>query len=174
MTPWRMTPAILALAALAALGCDSAKTDDAAAKQKADAEAKATKDKEALAQRKAEREAAEKKQADEAAALKSKIDALAVIPDGLPKKLDKACEAMLAAYDGYMQKVLQGDMLTKWKTGGNEMQLAVFRKECLKRDIPTAMCQAHALGAATPDLEKNLADIMQACVARAKAAQAPK
>ena len=40
------------------------------------------------------------------------------------------------------------------------MQLAVFRKECLKRDIPTAACQAHALSKATPDLEKKLPAII--------------
>ena len=166
----RAAPLLLATLLLAA--CDSGQ-DDAAAKKKAEEAEKAAKEKEALAKRKAEREAEEKRKADEAAAQQAKIDALAVIPDGLPKTLDKACEAMLKAYDEYMQKVLEGDGLTKWKTGGNEMQLAVFRKECLKRDIPTAMCQAHALGAAPPDMKPQLADIMKACADKAAAAQTP-
>ncbi len=127
----------------------------------------------ALADRKAKREA----EAREAAAAKreqeAELDALAVIPESLPKSLDKACDAMLKSYDSFMQTTLEGDMLTKWKTGGNEMQLAVFRKECLKRDIATAACQAHALGQATPQLSPRLADIMQACADKAAAGASP-
>jgi hypothetical protein len=102
----------------------------------------------------------------EADALAARLDALAVLPAKRPKTLEKACGQMLAAYDRFMRKVLVGDMLTKWTTGGNEMQIAVFRKECLKRTIDVAMCQASALDAATPDLEKQLADLMGRCAAK--------
>ena len=122
-----------------------AAADDGAAKRKAEREAKAA--------------AEEKAKADEAA----KLDVLAVLPAKLPKNLDAACKQMLAAYDGFMKKVLVGDMLTKWSTGGNEMQLAVFRKECLKRNVEVAACQANALGAAGPELEPRLAEIMGKC-----------
>ena len=158
------------LAGFVLVACDSGTSDKAAADAKAKAAADKKAQDEAAAKRKAEREAEAKKAEEEAAADKAKIDALAVIPEALPKKLDKACEQMLEAYDGFMRKVLTGDMLTKWETGGNEMQLAVFRKECLKRDIPTAACQAHALSNAGPELEKQLPDIMKACADKAAAA----
>lgn len=162
--------ATVALWAVALTACDSGAKDQAAADAKAKAAADEKAEDEAAAKRKAEREAEAKKAEEEAAAQKAKVDALAVIPEALPKKLDEACDQMLEAYDGFMQKVLTGDMLTKWKTGGNEMQIAVFRKECLKRDIATAACQAHALTNATPELEKQLPDIMKACADKAAAA----
>jgi len=115
------------------------------------------------AKRKRERE---QKAADEAKAKAdeaTKLDALAVLPAKKPKNLEAACKQMLAAYDGFMQKVLTGDMLTKWTTGGNEMQLAVFRKECLKRSVDVAACQANALASAGPELEPQLAAIMGKC-----------
>jgi hypothetical protein len=118
------------------------------------------------AARAAKRKADEEARQREAEALAARLDALAVLPPKRPKTLEKACAQMLAAYDGFMRKVLQGDMLTKWTTGGNEMQLAVFRKECLKRSIEVAMCQARALEAAPPEIEPQLADLMGRCAAK--------
>jgi hypothetical protein len=145
--------------ALVLVGCDGGAAPAAAQPVKA---AEAPPD-DGAAKRKAEREqkaaAQEKQKADYLAAL----DALAVLPPKLPKGLEPACKQMLAAYDGFMRKVLTGDMLTKWTTGGNEMRLAVFRKECLKRNVETAACQAHALEQAGPELEPRLADLMGRC-----------
>ena len=92
-----------------------------------------------------------------------KLDALAVLPDKLPNNLDVACKQMLAAYDGFMRRVLEGDRLTRWTTGGDEMQVAVFRKECQKRDVKVAACQTHALTAAGKELAPQLADLLQRC-----------
>lgn len=100
--------------------------------------------------------------ARKAAAL-AELDALAVLPDKLPSNLDAACKQMLAAYDGFMRRALEGDQLTKWTTGGDEMQVAVFRKECLKRDIKVAACQTHALTAAGKQQAPHLADLLQRC-----------
>ena len=161
---------IAIVAVLGLTACDSTAEDKAAADAKAKAAAENKAEDEAAAKRKAQREAEAAKAEQQAAALEAELDALAVIPETLPKSLDKACEQMLEAYDGYMQKVLTGDMLTKWKTGGNEMQIAVFRKECLERDIATAACQAQALTNAAPELEKQLPDIMKACAEKAAAA----
>ncbi len=169
-----MRTARLTLAAAALLvalpGCDDGAKAKAAADAKAKADAKKADEAKATAKRKADREAEAKADDDEAKALAARIEALAVVPEALPKTLDKACEQMLAAYDGFMRKVLEGDMLTKWETGGNEMQLAVFGKECRKRSIATAACQAHALSNATPDLEKSLPAIMKACADKGSAA----
>ncbi len=113
--------------------------------------------------RRLKREAKERAETEAAAAYQAKLDELATLPQTVPNKLEPACKAMLTAYDQYMQKVLSGDMLTKWKTGGNEMQLAVFRKECLKRTPPVAACQAEALSRMEPDMKDNLADVMGKC-----------
>ncbi|MFO0637459.1 MAG: hypothetical protein U0168_31935 [Nannocystaceae bacterium] len=60
-----------------------------------------------------------------------------------------------------MRTSLSGDMKTKWETGGNEMQLAVFRKECLQRSIPVAACQAVALPQLQPEHKDRLPDVME-------------
>ena len=159
----------LALVLCSLVACDS----NAGASAAATPAKESTPVDDGAAKRKAERE---QKAADEAKAkadAAAKLDALAVLPAKLPKNLDVACKQMLAAYDGFMQKVLVGDMLTKWKTGGNEMQLAVFRKECLKRNVEVAACQAHALASAGPDLEPQLASMMGKCAEKFGAAVEP-
>ncbi len=117
------------------------------------------------------REEAEAKAAAEAERARTEIDALAQLPAALPPTLPKACDAMVAAYDKYMRRVLTDDMLTKWTTGGNEMQVAVFRTECLGRAIPVAACQAQALGKMTREQYPHLADVMGACAKKFGAAE---
>ncbi|MBX7084292.1 MAG: hypothetical protein K1X88_34115 [Nannocystaceae bacterium] len=117
-----------------------------------------------VAARKAEREA---KAAAAAAGERDRIaaiDAITELPPTLPRKLPEACAAMTKAYDDFMRKTLSGDMKTKWETGGNEMQLAVFRKECLQRSIPVAACQSVALGRLQPEHKDRLPDVMKRCV----------
>jgi hypothetical protein len=151
----------LVLLAASLLGCDGAKP--AAEAAKADVAPSKAADDEALAKRKAAREAEAKQKEEEAAALAAKIDALAVLPADVPKSLDKACAQMTKAYDGYMRKVLKGDMLTKWETGGNEMQITIFDRECKKTTPKIAACQARALEAMPVELEKELATVMKRC-----------
>ncbi|MCA9693515.1 MAG: hypothetical protein KC636_28225 [Myxococcales bacterium] len=119
-----------------------------------------------LARRKAEREQKQAEEARAAAERGAKLDALAVLPDKPEKKLDKACGAMLAAYDAHMRAVLEGDQKTKWETGGNEMQLAVFKKECERRPADVANCQTHGLAALAPEDHELLADLMKTCAER--------
>lgn len=114
----------------------------------------------------AAREAEEAKAAAEAERVRGELDRLAQLPAKLPKSLPKACDAMVAAYDGYMRKVLTDAMLTKWVTGGNEMQLKVFRAECMKRSIEVAACQATALAGTTRELYPHLADLMETCATK--------
>ena len=152
---------------LALPACDGGTADEAKSEAAAKAEAEEKKAAEALAQRKAEREAKDKQEADAEAALEAELDALAVLPDKLPKKLDAACKAMTSAYDAYMRTVLQGDMLTKWETGGNDMGIKVFDRECHKKaSIPIAACQAEALKKMTPEMEKQIGPMMQRCAAK--------
>jgi hypothetical protein len=116
-----------------------------------------------IAARRAQREAKAAAEKAEAEALAAQIDALASLPDAVPRKLGDACKQMLDAYDAYMRKVLQGDMLTKWETGGNEMQLAAFGKACKTGTPEVAACQTHALQAMSPKLEPELSTIMTRC-----------
>jgi hypothetical protein len=150
--------------AMLLLACDGGKPAGEAAKAEA-APSKAADD-EAIAKRKAAREAEAKQKEEEAAALAAKIDALAVLPEDVPKSLDKACAQMTKSYDGYMRKVLKGDMLTKWETGGNEMQISIFDRECKKTTPKIAACQARALEAMPVELEKELATVMKRCAGK--------
>lgn len=158
------------LVCLGFLACNSA-PQGPTPEQKAAAEEKKAEE-EALAKRKAEREAEKKAEEEAEKARLAAIDALAVLPAEYPKKLDRACGEMLEAYDQFMRKVLTGDQKTKWETGGNEMQLAVFRKGCLERNVETAACQANALRNATPEQEQDLGDIMTRCAEKHGAAAA--
>lgn len=151
----------ICLLALSVLACDNKKAPTESAQSPKTEETK-TED-EALGARRAarekeqrEREAAEEKRVEQ-------IEALTIVPDDAPSDLKKACDRMTQAYDQYMQQVLEGDMLTKWKTGGNEMQITVFRKECLRRNAKVAACQAHALQHAPRELEKSLPELMKRC-----------
>jgi hypothetical protein len=128
------------------------------------AEAKPAPSDEVLQKRAEARKQAEQKAAAEAERKAAELEALAQLPAAQPKALPKACDAMVAAYDKYMRIVLTDDMLTKWTTGGNEMQVKVFKKECLSRSIPVAACQTQALGKMTREQYPLLADVMGLCL----------
>lgn len=150
--------AVLVVSILGA--CDGGAASSAAPPQKSEPTKAASPDAEA---RKQERERKQKEEEEAKAALDAKLEELAKLPEEFPKKIDKACAEMVKAYDGYMRKVLQGDMLTKWETGGNEMQIAVFKRECMKFTPEVAACQKHAFEHATPDLKRQIPDFMRLC-----------
>ena len=152
-----------AFIAVLAVGCHSGEQPQPTiAKAKAEADTKAAEIEKRRKEREAEAKAKEAAEKEHAA----KIDALAVLPAKVPKKLDAACKQLLAAYDRYMLSVLEGDMQTKWKTGGNEMQLALFRKECLKRTPEIAACQANALSSLPVEMRTDIATVMERCAAK--------
>jgi membrane protein involved in colicin uptake len=165
-----MRSALLVISCFSLIVCNSA-PEGPSPEQKAAAEEKKAEEA-ALAARKAEREAEKKAEQEAESARMEAIEKLAVLPPEFPKKLDAACGEMLEAYDQFMRKVLTGDQKTKWETGGNEMQLAVFKKGCLERNVETAACQANALSNAPPEMETQLGDIMTRCAQKhgAKAA----
>lgn len=121
----------------------------------------------ATLQKRAEaRKAGEVKAAAEAKQKEEALEQLAQLPTTQPKTLPKACKAMVSAYDQYMRRVLTDDMLTKWTTGGNEMQVKVFEKECMSRSLPVAACQAAALAKMTREQYPLLADVMGRCLSK--------
>lgn len=99
--------------------------------------------------------------AKEAEEKKAKLVAdLATLPDKLPKKLDKACEEVGVAMDGFMLKYFP-DNWAKLKT----KQLADLKESCTGTgSIEAAACQAKALAAAPEELNKAVPEILRACI----------
>lgn len=154
------------LLVLALFACSRPSTPDEAAKTEAKAPLKDPVSEATLQKRAEARKAAETKAEAEAKQKEDALEQLAQLPATQPKTLPKACKAMVSAYDQYMRRVLTDDMLTKWTTGGNEMQVKVFEKECLSRSIPVAACQAAALGKMTREQYPMLADMMGRCLSK--------
>ncbi len=150
---------------VAVAGCD----DGSEAKAKAEAEAKAKADEkkaedDALAKRKADREAKKKAKEDAEAAKAKAIDELCVLPEKMPKKLDKACEDAAKAQDEFMQKHYEGEALAKWN-GAKSGQLQTATAMCTKAgSIEAAACQANALRNAPEEHKKALPDFLRRCM----------
>ncbi|MEZ4381848.1 MAG: hypothetical protein R3A79_10880 [Nannocystaceae bacterium] len=133
-------------------------------KRQEEAEAKKKADEEALAKRKAEREAKEQAKKDAEEAEKAAIMALATLPDPLPKKLDKACDARAKAEDDFMNKHYEGEALEKWNQA-KTTQLGFAKQGCVKAgSIEIAACQVEALNNAPVELKKKLPDLLKACM----------
>ncbi len=145
--------------------CDNSEEE---AKKAAEAKAAADKKKaeeEALAARKKARE--DKKKAEQEAVEKEKaaIDAVCVLPEELPKKIDKACEEVGVAYDKFMER-MYGDnkeVMEKWQQG-KKMQIQMVTAPCVKLgSIEAAACQINALNTAPPELKKKVSDFATRC-----------
>jgi len=147
-----------------ASACDNS---EAEAKAAADAKAKADEkkaDDEALAKRKADREAKKKAKEDAEAAKAKAIDDLCVLPEEMPKKLDKACEDASKAQDEFMMKHYDGEALKKWN-GAKSTQLQMATAQCNKAgSIEAAACQIHALSTAPVEQKKALPDLLRRCL----------
>ncbi|HWB81114.1 MAG TPA: hypothetical protein VG755_39395 [Nannocystaceae bacterium] len=154
------------LLALALFACSRPPTENEAAKTDAKAPVKDPVSEATLQKRAEARKAAETKAEADAKQKEATLEQLAQPGQSPPKTLPKACKAMVSAYDQYMRRVLTDDMLTKWTTGGNEMQVKVFEKECLSRSIAVAACQADALGKMTREQYPLLADVMGRCLSK--------
>lgn len=151
-----------ALCMAVACGGGAAPVDEAK-KQEAPAEPKKEPEDAGVAKRKAEREA---KAAAKVAEEKKKAEIVAEItklPEGkLPKKLDKACEALNTAYDAFTRKQFPDDVAGWDEKKGT--QLGMMKKNCMSGTIEVAACQANAFGLATEDVRKEVPAIMSACI----------
>lgn len=110
------------------------------------------------------READVKAKADEAAAHQAAIDALLVLPEKMPKKLDKACKAASEAQDAFMLRHYDGEAVEKWNAAkSTQLQQAVAL--CTKLgSIEAAACQSNALTTAPTELKKALPDLLRGCM----------
>ena len=155
--------ALVALPFVAVLGCDNKARNE----EIANVEKKEVSDPElekGMAERKAKREAEAKAKADAEEAKRATIAKLMVVPDKLPKKLEKACDDVAAAQDRFMQRLHTGEVLEKW-TAAKDTQLPMTIVQCASvSSLEVAGCQTSALDNAPPELKENVDEILKACV----------
>lgn len=160
------TPALLLSALLCSslVACDSGeskpKADPAAeAKAKEEADKKAR-----IEERRKKREADAKAKEEEEAKRKAAIDAVLVLPEKMPKKLDKACKAVAEAQDGFMNRLYEGETVEKWNNAKGT-QLPMTIAQCTKQaSLEVAACQQNALTIAPPELKKELPELLRGCI----------
>jgi hypothetical protein len=152
------------LVGLALPACDSGKPAAAAADGSA-ADKKSQEDadyEKRMAERKADREA--KAAAEEQAKkdIADKIEKITVIPEGtkIPKKAAEACDQVVEAQRGFMQKFhpqIDESALTT--------QLGMLKKQCNEMGNPqAAMCQKFALEATDEQLKGAINEYLPACM----------
>jgi len=157
----RRTLLLLTLAA----ACDTAKTEPAPAKAE---EAKESEDdvKKRMADRRAKLDADGKAKVEAAAKTKAAIATLCVLPDKkkIEKNPDKACAAVGAAHDRFMQKHFTGEVLDKW-TAAKGTAVPMTVAQCTKSaSVEVAACQVNALDNAPPELENESSGILRGCI----------
>jgi hypothetical protein len=127
-------------------------------------EKKSAIDEEALAKRKAEREAKQKAAEEAAEKKRAAIEALVVLPETLPKDLEKACNDVAKAHDAAMQRLAQGDAAAAWATA-KENQLPMTIVQCSQGDsLEAAGCQKSALDKAGPEIADDLQALLRGCL----------
>lgn len=154
--------ALLVALSVAACGPSGPSEAEIAAQKKKEDEQKASEEKRAKI--KADREAAEKAKKDAEEKEAAEIDALAVLPETLPKKLDKACDERAKAEDEFMLKHYEGDVVDKWNAA-KSTQLGFAKQGCIKAgSIEVAACQIQAMRSAPVELKKKLPDLLKRCM----------
>ncbi|MBL4688491.1 MAG: hypothetical protein JKY37_28135 [Nannocystaceae bacterium] len=153
---------------LFAVGCDSTSTtnDDAVSKAAAKKQEEQAATDKRIAAKKAERLAKDKAKEDAIVAKQAAVDAICVLPEKLPKKLDKACDEVSTAHDAFMVRLYseKPETIEKW-TAGKTMQLSMTVAQCKKAgSLEVAACQAHALTQAGAEIKKELPAIFRTCI----------
>jgi hypothetical protein len=122
----------------------------------------------AIAKRKAEREAKEKAEREAEENKAAAIDAAITLPEEMPELgIDEACEEVSKAHDRFMTRLFEGDALEKWNSGVKDTQLPMTKVQCTQADsLEVAVCQAHALDAAGPELKKALPELLRGCISK--------
>ncbi len=157
-----LLPTLLAFSLVA---CDS-EPEGPTPEQKAAAEKKAQEEKELadrIAARKAEDEAKEQAAKEAEAAKQKAVDELTVLPEKMPKSLDKACKEVAAANDRFMTRLYEGEALEKWNQAKGT-QMAMTSAQCTKfGSLEAAACQINAMDNAGEDAKKALPDLLRTC-----------
>jgi hypothetical protein len=160
MTARLLVPAALSLVLLA---CDNAERKE----QFVNVEKKEEKDpaeEKRMEERKAKRIADEKAKSDAAEAKRELLIKIAVVPDKLEKKLDKACNEVGAAHERFMRRLHTGEVLEKWLATKDD-QLPMTIVQCASAaSVEVAGCQASALDNAPPELKEDVPEILSVCI----------
>jgi hypothetical protein len=115
---------------------------------------------ERVAKKRADRAAAEQALVDKAAA----IQALALLPEKMPKDLKVACDEAAAAQDAFMMRNFEGEGLAKWNEAKGT-QLGMVKSSCVEaQSIEVPACQANAMNTAPPEFKKDLPELLKACI----------
>jgi hypothetical protein len=144
--------------------CDSApQAAPAEAEAKSDEDAELEKRLEERKQKRLE----EQRAAEEAEAKKvAAMDAVAIIPETLPKSLSKACDAVGESYDAFMNRMYadESDTLQKWNDAkGTQLPMTVTT--CIKgASLEAAACQKHALDNAPEELKGEQTELLRHCI----------
>lgn len=147
---------------LALFACDSGEPQPDPAEKKAASEA--SERDAALEKRKQERLAKEAEEEAKAKEIEKRIGEVTVIPEGtkLPKKIEEACEGVVAAQEAFMKK-FHGDTPAEALT----TQLGMLRKQCVEGgNIEIAMCQKFALEATDELLAPKINEYLPACMGK--------
>lgn len=131
----------------------------------ADAKAKEIEDKKKRVEAKRlEREAKAKALVDGEAKHKEAVAAMLVLPEKMPKNLDKGCKAASDAQDAFMLRHYDGEAIEKWNAAkATQLQMAVTQCTTVG-SIEVAACQANALNTAPTELKKALPDLLRGCI----------
>jgi len=110
------------------------------------------------------REAEQKAKEEAEAAKKAAIAKVLVLPEEMPKKLDKACAAVAEAHDGFMNRMFEDETTEKWNQAkGTQLPMTV--SQCTKEgSLEVAACQANALNTAPQELAKELPELLRGCI----------
>ncbi len=160
------TPALLIAATLcwSLTACDGGSAEKKA-DPAADAKAKEEEEKKArIEERRKKREAEAKAKEEEEKKKQAAIDAVLVLPEKMPKKLDAACKAVGEAQDGFMNRNYEGETVEKWNNA-KATQLPMTVAQCTKQgSLEVAACQQNALATSGPELKKELPALLRGCI----------
>jgi hypothetical protein len=94
--------------------------------------------------------AAQKREAD--AQRDAELDAAAALPEPMPPDLATACDAVVEAYDAFMKRGKENDVLDFYQ-GGRRKKLGERRSACAAQgNLAVAACQSRALTGDPPTL----------------------
>jgi hypothetical protein len=108
--------------------------------------------------------------AQRAAQQQAELDAASRLPANMPADLSEACDRVVDAYDEFMKRGSESDVLKWWD--GRRKKLGNHRANCLKTaSIEIAACSAHALRETYTtfdgiDREEAARRVVEACVRR--------
>jgi hypothetical protein len=139
-----MRPCLLLSCILTLSACDGPKSDPAIA-EALSVEGEQKKAAELIeAKRKAEKDAEARARRELDERRRTEIDEVARLPDEMPADLGRACEAVTAAYDEFMKRGSEKDVLT-WHDGRRKA-LGQRRTNCIAAgNLTVAACEAEAL-----------------------------